>query len=341
MYATDALGDALEATREFLLPVDLRNWGKLAFVTFFLGGVGTGFGGPTAPSADVETAPGEPIVPSEPIGPGDPVVPPAISGDIWLIAAAVVVFAVAFSLAFQAVRGIMDFVLIESLREERVEIRRFASSRWRQGLRLFGFRLVVDLLALVLVAVPLLFVVGPILLGVGRIELLLVGFLLLVPVLLVVPAGAALINGFTTAFVVPTMILRGGGVLAGWRRFWPILRTEWKEYVAYAVVNFVLVIAGGIALSIGATLAGILLFVPFLPFFAGVFVLFQVSAAAALGVLALVGLLYAAAVAVPVALLKAPILTYVRYYALFVLGDTDPDLDPIPERRRLVRAEGG
>lgn len=333
MYATDALGDALEATREFLLPVDPRHWAKLAFVTFFLGGIGAGFGGPTAPSADVETTPGEPIAP------GDPIALPAIPGDVWLIAAAVVVLAVALYLAFHAVRGILDFVLIESLREERVEIRRFASARWRQGLRLFGFRLGVDLLAFVLVAVPLLFVFGPLVLGVGRIELLLVGFLLLLPVLLVVPASAALLNGFTTAFVVPTMILHGGGVLAGWRRFWPTLRAEWKEYVAYAVVNLVLVIAGGIALSVGATLAGILLFVPFLPFFAGAFVLFQVSAATALGVLVLVGLLYAAAVAVPVALLKAPILTYVRYYALFVLGDTDPELDPIPERRRLVRAE--
>ena len=339
MYATDALGDALEATREFLLPVDLRHWGKLAFVTFFLGGIGAGFSGPPTPSADVEAAPGEPIVPGEPILPGEPVVPPAVPGDIWLIAAAVVVLAVALSLAFHAVRGIMDFVLIESLREEQVEIQRFAGARWRQGLRLFGFRLVVDLLAFLLVAMPLVLVFGPLLLGVGRIEFLLVGFLLLVPVLLVVPAGAALLNGFTTAFVVPTMILHGGGVLDGWRRFWPTLRREWKEYVAYAVVNLVLVIAGGIALGIGATLAGILVLVPFLLLFGGGFALFQISATAGVGVLVLAGLLYAAVVAVAVALLKAPILTYVRYYALFVLGDTDADLDPIPERRRLVRAE--
>jgi hypothetical protein len=41
------------------------------------------------------------------------------------------------------------------------------------------------------------------------------------------------------------------------------------------------------------------------------------------------------------ALVQVPVVTYFRYYALLVLGDTDADLDLIPERRRAVRAGSG
>ena len=334
MYATDALDDALEATREFLFPFEARRWAKLALVAFFLGGIGAEFPVSSGGGSGGTGGTGEPAEPG--VIPTDPAQLPT---EVWLLVGGLIAFAVAFGLAVAAVRAIMDFVLIESLREEQVEIRRFASRRWRQALRLFGFRLIIDLIALVIVIVPLLLVFGPLFLGVGGVAMALFGVLLLIPVLIVVSTGSALLNGLTTVFVVPTMILQGGGVLDGWRRFWPTLRREWKEYVAYAVVNLVLVIAGGIALGIGATLAGILVLVPFLLLFGGGFALFQISATAGVGVLVLASLLYAAVVAVAVALLKAPIITYVRYYALFVLGDTDADLDPIPERRRLVRAE--
>ncbi|MFC7138230.1 hypothetical protein ACFQRB_20675 [Halobaculum litoreum] len=34
-------------------------------------------------------------------------------------------------------------------------------------------------------------------------------------------------------------------------------------------------------------------------------------------------------------------MSYLRYYALLVLGDAEPALDLIPERRAAVRADGG
>ena len=334
MYATDALDDALEATREFLFPFEARQWAKLALVALFLGGIGAEFPVSSGGGSGGTGGTGEPAEPG--VIPTDPAQLPT---EVWLLVGGLIAFAVAFGLAVAAVRAIMDFVLIESLREEQVEIRRFASRRWRQALRLFGFRLIIDLIALVIVIVPLLLVFGPLFLGVGGVAMALFGVLLLIPVLIVVSTGSALLNGLTTVFVVPTMILQGGGVLDGWRRFWPTLRAEWKEYAAYVLVNLLIVVAAGIAVSIGTVIGALLVAVPFLPFaVAGIFLL-GVSGLAGAAVLAGTGLLYGVAVLAVVGLVKAPVVTYHRYYALFVLGDTDPDLDPIPERRRLVRAE--
>lgn len=325
MYALDDVGDALEATRAFLLPFDLRRWLALALVTLFLGGVAgpVGTGGSTGGGTDgAELSP-----------PADP------SGLVWLIVAALVA-AVVLALAFAVVRGVMDFVLVQSLREERVEIRRFWSAHWPQGLRLFAFRLAVDVVTLVVVAVPLALVVLSAPFGATPADslMLFLGILLLIPVLLVVPATATLLKGLTTAFVVPVMILEGGGVLDGWRRFWPTLRAEWKEYVGYVVVNLVLAFGTSIAFTVGAAVGAVVLAVPFLVLFAAGFALRTVSEPVGLAALAVVGLGYGLALLVVVALVKAPLVTFLRYYALFVLGDTDPDVDPIPERRRLVRA---
>ncbi|SNR57511.1 hypothetical protein SAMN06264855_11723 [Halorubrum vacuolatum] len=44
----------------------------------------------------------------------------------------------------------MEFVLIESLRTGEVSLRQEWSQRWRQGLRLFGFRIVIGLPMIVL-----------------------------------------------------------------------------------------------------------------------------------------------------------------------------------------------
>ena len=48
-------------------------------------------------------------------------------------------------------------------------------------------------------------------------------------------------------------------------------------------------------------------------------------------------LLFGLALIAVAALVQVPIVVYLRYYALFVLGDTEPDFDVITERRNSVR----
>jgi len=66
----------------------------------------------------------------------------------------------------------------------------------------------------------------------------LIGLLALfaIPVVL----GFAIVDRFTTVFVAPTMLERDLGVLAAWKRFWPTLTGNWKEYVVYFLLVWVL-----------------------------------------------------------------------------------------------------
>jgi hypothetical protein len=151
----------------------------------------------------------------------------------------------------------------------------------------------------------------------------------------VVALPTGLVVAFTTAFVVPTMAIEDRGVLGGWRRFWTTLVGAPKQFVAYAVAIAVIGYVGGILVFLVALLA----LIPGL-IVGGLLGLL-------VGVLAPpVGIAVAAAVAgtaATIALLVARALfqAFVRYYALFVLGDVDDDLDFIPERRRAVRSGEG
>lgn len=320
MYATDDLGDALAATRAFLLPFDVHRWLRVAFVTFFLGGAGMQFS-----SHSVATGGGG----------GSQVAGPPPEGAT-LAVAGVVVAVLVVALAFAAVRGVMDLVLLEMLREEELALRRFWSLRWRQGLWLFAFRLAITVTALTLVALP----VGLVALGVERdgTALVVLGVVLLVPVLLVVPVGAALAKGFTTSFVGPTMLLEGAGPVAGWRRFWPTLTADPREFLGYAVVQFGVWLASGIGLTAATTVGALALAVPALPLVWLGRLLQGVSGAAGTGLLALTVVLYGVGVVVVAAFAKAPFVVFMRYFAVLVLGDVDPDLDLVPLTREAVRA---
>jgi hypothetical protein len=318
MYATEDVTDALEATKAFLLPFEFRRWLRVAFVAFFLGGLGANFSTPSLVTGGGEFPSGQP-----PEG-------------FWLVAGAVVTLVVLVGVAFAAVRGVMDLVLLEALREEDVDLQRFWSARWRQGLQLFGFRFGVTLAGLTLVALPVgLVYVGSESDSTGTVAL---GVLLLVPVLAVVPAGMALLKGFTASFVAPTMLLNDVGVLAGWRRFWSTLAGDWKEFAGYAVVNFGLLLMVGVALSLGAVVGALVLAVPFTPVVLVGNVVGEAVPLAGTLVLAGAGALYAVAVVVLAAFVKAPLIVFLRFYALFVLGDVDDALDLVPVTRQAVRS---
>jgi hypothetical protein len=335
LYALEDLDDALDATRAFLWPIDRSSWVKLAVVVFFVGGPGANF------NAFQYNVPADQGPPS-----GEVPLLPEIGANIWLLVAAIIATALFIGLLFLLVGSIMEFVLIESLRREAVTVRQYWGERWRQGARLFGFRLVIGLLvfgsAAVVAALFLLPVVvetgvGP---GPGPDPgASVLGFLLLLPVVVVLALVVGLVNGFTTVFVVPIMILEDCGVLAGWRRLWPTITTNPWQYLAYAVAGFILNILGGILVAIVVGVGVLVLLIPFGILGAIGFFLFTVAESFGIGLLAVVGLLFGLSVLIITALAQVPVVAYLRYYALLVLGDIESDLDLIPERRAAVRAD--
>lgn len=329
LAALDDIDDAIDATRALLWPFDLGRWARLAFVVFFLGGAGavnpfqfsgnTGTGMPTDPGPT----------------PNFSEVLNSITPTQWAIIAGVVGVIILVALGFGFVGAVMEFVFVESLRRERVSIREYWGERWRQGARLLGFRLVVGLLTLTIGGGALVAGLWPLLAGLEgfSIVLLAVGF----AVFLAVTFVAGLVSGLTTQFVVPVMIAEDRGVLAAWRRFWPTLTGEWKEYLVYLVVRFVLGIAIAMVVGIVSLVAAIALAIP-----VGVVVLVGITLFAASEIVG--GVIIAAAVAlfalcliVLSLFLAVPVQTFVRYYALLVLGDTEAAFDLVAERRRTIR----
>jgi hypothetical protein len=346
-YAVDALGDAIEGTRKFLFPLDVKTWLRLAVVVFFLGGFGTS--SPFQGGTQFSTGPDQPI-PSPPSDVSLPV-------DIVTLIVVLLVVSVAIGVVFFLVGSVMEFVLVESLRTREVHVRKYAGEFFGQGLRLFVFRFVLFLvvflpvIALVLSAVSAFPSVLPTI-AFGTL-------LVFLPVFAVFVFFVALVDGLTTDFVVPVMVarergeptgwqdswLRERGVVAGWRAFWPTLRREWKQYGIYLVLTFFIAIAVGFLVSIAAGILSVLLLVPFA--ILGILVLLAFGGLSAVGTtlanpvaLALFGLLvlaYVVCLLVALAMVRVPIRTYLGYYSLFVLGDTEEKFDLIPSLREQIR----
>lgn len=129
-------------------------------------------------------------------------------------------------------------------------------------------------------------------------------------------------------------------MIGGWQRFWPTLRSGWKEFLVYLVVSFLLSIAVGIAVSFLTVLLAVAVAVPFLIVGVPLGLVLGVSGAGGLVILVLV-FAYVLLLFVGALLVQVPFKTFLRYYALLVLGDVNDDFDLVPDARDAVRADGG
>ncbi|MFB6096765.1 MAG: hypothetical protein ABEJ74_05200 [Haloferacaceae archaeon] len=324
LYALREIENAGRVALDFLTPIELRRWLKLALIVLFVGGGGNSL------SSSFNAGNASPPTGEVPL--------PSID-RVGLVIVAVVVAAVVLLLLFALISAVMEFVFVESLRSGEVTIRRYWRRRWRQGLRLFGFRFVLFLPLLLLGLGFLALFVLPMVAGIGAAPLL--GAFLLLPVVAVVALLVGLVDGFTTVFVVPIMILTDCRVLDGWRRLWPTIRAAWKQYLAYVVLQFVLTIGLGLATSIVLTIVALAALIPLgvLGYVAvSVFTLSSTAGLASVGVLVAIFVLV---MVVASAVVQVPVQTYLRYYALLILGDVEPELDLIPERRAAVQGASG
>ena len=225
----------------------------------------------------------------------------------------------------------LRFVFYDDLQTDTVRLVEPAKRRFGQALRLYGFKIGLQLLT-----------VGPI---AG-----LVAFFLLadVPIGPLVGVAAALVflavvlvsmivSRITDEFVVPTMVVTDSGVLDGWRRFWPVLRGQLSQFGVYLVVHFLLLLAVGIARAILSVIVyGIVLVIGGVIGLVIVFGLFGGLSAAASSTAALVvlGLLGALTLLIGWVLLlpvQIVVLTYVTNYEVSMLAACDDDLRLRPQ----------
>lgn len=346
LSALRSIGDAIGATRAFMLPVSVGRWAKLSLLAVFLGAPGTPIpanpqfldpsfwqGPPESGGSLGRQSPGAQWSDAPTIAPFD-VLDPA-TWPTWLVVAAIA--AVLIAGLYVYLGALARFVLVECLRADAVHLRRYARPHLGATVGVVGIRLLIWLLVAPVVVgfVVAVAPVGPwtvggwtaIGLAVGVLGVLLLGWVL---------------DTITLQFVVPTMVAADAGVVGAWRRFLPTLRDSWREYVVFAVVRLVVGTAVGIATVIGIVVAVAV----------GLLVLGTVGAVvvvaaggpgslgtAALAILVALGVGLVAFVVAASAVIAVPFQVYLWTYALLVLGDTDADLDLIPGLRAAAREE--
>jgi hypothetical protein len=178
------------------------------------------------------------------------------------------VTAVVFGLLFMYVSSVMRFTLFDSVIEKNCSIRRGWRRRQGEGWRYFlwqlGYTLATLFGALLLLGIPAAFafalgwfqepkqhLLGWILTGIVVFFVLAIYFV-----------TAAVIHVLTKDFVVPQMALENIGVIEGWRRLWPMMRTERSGYAGYVGMKIVLAVGAGIAVGIVSVILGLIIAVP-------------------------------------------------------------------------------
>lgn len=296
-HALRAAGESVTATRRLLANETMAAWLRLSVLALFVGTLVTPF--------LVDFNQGATLLGSVP--------------DSTLLVAGALV-----GLAALCVGTVFEFVFLEALRGERVRLVANSGRRFRAGMEVFAFRTV---LALVLGV------------ALGAFALADTPFALVPLVALGVVLAA--LDRLTVAFVVPIMLVGERSLPEGWRAFSPTLRREWREYALYLLVASLLwsamAVVGGLA---GALLAGLLL-VPFavLGGAVGGTLLTQGLSEATVGqaVTGTLAVPYLLAFVTLILLIHVPLVAYLRYIALFVLGDTAERYDPIPRLRAAIR----
>ena len=341
LHAIDDIGDAIDATKSFLLPFAARTWLKLAVVVFFIGGGGGGlnglqnagnFGGQDQPTGGAGQPPTDGSAPTN---------IDAFLGEFGAELVAIIVLVLLLGLAFGLLSNFMEFVFVESLVSREVHVRQYLRENIGNGLRLFAFRVVLSLVSLLLV-VGFLYTAFVTVFGGSLDNVTTESVFGILPVAIVFFLGIALVQGlatgFTNMFVVPMMLTSDRGLLGSWKRLLGSIRRNVKQYLAYIAFSIVLSIGVGIVGTVLGVIAILLLAIPFV-LVAAVCWFGLGGGHVALALLAVILVFFVLSLFLVTNLIQVPLQAFLRYYAMLVLGDTDEPLDPVPEVRSDIRAD--
>jgi hypothetical protein len=257
--AVDAVNLAVQHTkRQLFQPFRFWQWTRLAIVGLLAGELGGG-GGNFNPSrfSSAQHAGGLPG--------GFPKIDPTILVPLITIA---VIAGFVFLIVMAYISSVMRFVLFDSVLAKECHIRAGWFRRQEPGWNLFlwnlGFMFFSIAGAVVLFGIPAVVAFGmgwfnppsahvlPLVIGGIFIFFLMIGYIILI----------ALVHVLTKDFVVPQMALEGIGAVEGWRRLWPTIQAEQKDYIVYILMKIALAIAAGILIGIITIIVALVFAIP-------------------------------------------------------------------------------
>lgn len=300
-YAVRAAGESVAATKALLAGASLRMWLRLSILVLFVGTLVSPF------LVDFNNS-------------------SMVLGAIERTdTTALLMLIVLVSVLFLCIGTVFEFVFLDALRGESVQLIAGSERRFYPGMQVFALRLALFGIA-----------GSPILVAV-------ISFSTRWAIALSVCFGLLmlLLDRLTVGFVVPIMLVEDCSLAAGWRIFASSLSADWGEYLLYLLIVVTLWLAVAIAGGLVGALFALGLLVPFGTIGVAVSeLLFTQGLSEAVVTQAVVGTLalpYLLVFSVSVLLIHVPLITYLRYIGLFVLGDTTQRYDPIPQLRAAIR----
>ncbi len=304
-YAFDELDGTLNRTKDLLWPINWGIWLRLAVIALFVGG---GF---SFPNVFQYSFSGDDY--SAPMVGGFDGFAPLVFGLIALV--------LILALIFMFVSATVQFVFVESLATRSFRLTPLFMKHLGKGARLFLFQLALLVLMLLAMAAIFLAIFAPLILQGGSLGISYSLLLLaLIPAAILVALVFGVVIQLTVDFVVPIMLHDDCGVIAAWRRLWPVLSSQVLQTVVYIIVRLIIAVLAAIVEAILIILAMAVIAIPFV--LIGVVLLaLAVQNIAALLVLLIPYLI----IAIPTALLiQVPFVTFLRHYSLLVLGRLAP-----------------
>ncbi len=245
-----------------------------------------------------------------------------VNNLFWLIplAITVVLFIIALIVLLTWLSSRGHFMFLHCVAQNKAEIKAPWQKFGTQGNSLFLFRIVLGVIffAVIMLLVALLIVIGVLLFaGGGGPNPLGIVLMILLTIFLVIPTLIffALIDKFTSDFVVPIMFLRQGTCMAAWREFWQLLtgnKGRFTIYILFQVLIFLVVFI------IGASVSCI---------FTCLLVLFTCGIACCFMIMPLINILFFIFYGYIITVLLLPLSVFKRSYSLIYLRQYDPGYD--------------
>lgn len=262
-YALDNLDEAMEETKELLLPFDFMMWTKIAIIALFAGGISL----PNAPSAPMQS-PGQTnqvYTPDSGMGSGmDTSIADTFSGmgsmtgmasggAVSGVTVAILLFVLIFVGFFMYISSVFQFIYYQTVLDKKPAITENFRKHAYRGLRYLGFQIGFMLFILLTLLIPAA--------GFAANEAL--GILLLIIFWIPVVIISAIISGLVRDVALLRMMEADEGLIQAWRNVWPDIKGEWRQVLAYIFVKFFVGLGIGFASLIIAIVVGITLLIPF------------------------------------------------------------------------------